>query len=164
MRLSSFLLLFTMLAGVNSFAGVLGLGDGVYRGQGALISQKPLVPNLKFDSVRQIIGDSILVQTKASKFGIVLAEASANLKVITINVERFELWDMNLGRKAGEGQCGPGYCSFEVGVMPDSSGVPQLTLKETWVPDEEGFRVLQGSQVFKGKPAKYDGVFKLINY
>ncbi len=142
----------------------LGLPNGIYEGQGVLISQQALVPNLSFHSVRQLVDGNIIVQTKASKFGVVLADATAHLKVVAKSATVFEMWNQDTGQLAGGGTCDRSSCTFEVGVMPDVNGLPQLTLKETWVGDEEGFTVVQGSQVFKGKKAIYEGTFRLINY
>ena len=163
-RLFMIAILFLLSAEVQ--ASVLGIPDGIYEGDGILISQTPFVPNLSFHSVRQISGDTITVQTTAGKFGVVLAKATARLQVVFQASNKFVMINLDTGNIAGHGVCTSASegCRFTVGVMPNSAGVPDLTLTESWVPDANGFIVQEGSQNFKNKAATYEGMFKLINY
>lgn len=136
----------------------LGVPDGMYLGQGKLISQSAFVPNLDYKSLRKIKKSVIQAHTKAYLFGIKVAEAKANLRVQFVTNEKFELLDIDLSEiKCGEGICDKSQCRFTATVMNG-----ELTLTETWSPEQSGFSVLDGSQIFKNKSATYSGQFSLL--
>lgn len=149
-----FSLLLLMLS-PSAFA-VFGVEPGIYKGSGTLESEAMLVPDLNFESERLISEDGIVAHTKADLFGWVLAEASANLKVVPAGSNGgFVMLDLNDNwRRAGSGRCGDGRCSFEVSVMNG-----RLILRETWIIRGDSFRVVDASQVFDNRPAKYAGDF-----
>lgn len=140
--------------------GALGVRSGVYQGEGKLISDSPWVPNVRFESNRQITDGSIVASTRAYFLGIEVAAAQARLKVSDKADGKFSLLDLNAGEAVcGSGQCDASGCTFTATVMDG-----ELTLTETWVADEAGFSVLKGSQVFKGKSATYEARFAPMNY
>lgn len=137
----------------------LGVANGVYAGSGVLQSESLLVPNLKFESVRRLQDGIIQARTQAKLFGHVVAEAAALLQVRPIDSQNFELLDLeNNGAVSGTGFCGLAFCSFTATVMNGG-----LQLNETWVATATGFRIVEGSQNFKGIRSKYTGTFEASN-
>ncbi len=143
---------------------VFGIDDGIYEGDGILEAQNWL-PNADFHSERRLADGIVDAHTKATVLGFQVAEASARLKIKVTSPGHFDMLDMDSnGAKAGEGQCDATSCTFKAEVMKDKeSHQPQLTLEETWVPNENGFELVHGSQLFKGNPAKYEGKFQRKN-
>ncbi|AGH96757.1 hypothetical protein [Pseudobdellovibrio exovorus] len=135
----------------------LGVANGLYEGQGKLISKTAFVPNLNFKSVRRLEAGIIQAHTKAYLLGHVIAEAKASLKVRPLDDTRFELLDLNnQQRVCGQGVCTNGNCTFTATVMNG-----ELTLTETWVSSATGFAVINASQIFKGTKAQYEGKFSV---
>lgn len=137
----------------------LGVPNGLYAGSGVLQSESLLVPNLKFESVRRLQDGTIQARTQAKLFGHVVAEASALLKIRAVDSQNFELLDLeNGGAVSGTGFCGVAFCSFTATVMNGA-----LELNETWATTATGFRIVEGSQNFRGIRSTYTGTFSTTN-
>lgn len=155
--LAVFSLIFSQSLLAQNGPFTLGIANGVYVGQGRLISKTAFVPNLNFQSVRRLNNGVIQAHTKAYLVGLQVAEAKAVLKVRQLDNSRFELLDMNNQQKVcGGGVCTNGTCTFTATVMDGT-----LTLNETWASSPNGFQVLNASQVFKGTAASYTGKFSI---
>lgn len=145
---------------VDSLGRVFGVAAGAYQGEGELVSRSWSVPNVSFVSTRKVGNGMIEASTKAYLLGFEVAAAAARLQVRGLGAGRFDMHDLDAnGAKAGEGSCDRSSCSFKATVMKGT-----LTLEETWVPNERGFDVLRGSQVFHGKEADYEGKFLRLDF
>lgn len=145
---------------VDPAGRIFGVEEGVYQGGGKLESLSWSTPNVSYESLRKLSKGVIEAKTKATLLGFEVAAAQANLKIQAIGGGKFELLDMDAnGAKAGEGQCESSSCSFKATVMKG-----ELTLEETWVANENGFDIVKGAQVFKGKPARYEGKFERLKF
>jgi hypothetical protein len=142
------------LSAIASEGKVLGVADGQYSGSGILKSQSMIIPNMRFESSRELSNGVIEAHTKAYLLGHVVAEAKASLQVIEIGDGYLKLRDLNTGEIAGDGRCDDQACTFTATVMNG-----ELTLTETWIPTEDGFEAVECSQEFKGTAAVYEASF-----
>lgn len=163
MKLSLFSLI--LLMSTSSFAttiaasdGItLGIPNGLYAGTGTLIAQTPMVPNLKFQSMRRLQNGIIQARTKAHLMGLQIAEASATLQIRMKDAHNFEMLNLeDNGTVCGRGFCDDGFCTFSAKVMQG-----ELELHETWIATQNGFQVIKASQNFKGIKSTYRGAFVL---
>ena len=136
-------------------ADTLGVPDGRFLGEGVLVSEHLLVPNLKFKSVRVLHHGTVMAHTRALFAGHGVAQAQARLKFHPRFAQKMAVLDMdNDYRKVGDASCNDRECSFSATVMGG-----KLTLKETWVRDGDGFKVINASQVYSGLNSRYEADF-----
>lgn len=135
----------------------MGVPNGTYLGTGKLMSDNHFVPNLSFQSVRRLQDGVIQARTEAFLLGMKVAEASATLHIQMRDAENFDMLDMtNNNAICGSGFCRDGYCRFSASVMQG-----KLELNETWIANEDGFRVIHASQNFSGLRSTYQGTFRV---
>ena len=97
----------------------------------------------------------IYVTTRAYLLDVEVAKISASLQILPMSLgsQRFTITEGESGDVVGKGICGVDSCTFTVTV---ANG--QLTLTETWIPNvvqDLYFQVVNGSQIYQGKPATY---------
>jgi hypothetical protein len=137
---------------------ILNVPEGVYHGGGDLKTEFGIT--LNFNSTRTIRNGTIEATSKAFLVGLKMKTAIAKLKVIALDATHFDLLDLTAPlddgsfEKVGEGTCGKLSCTFTAVVMDG-----KMTLKETWIANDEGFDIVNCSQIYNGSEATYDGKF-----